>query len=134
MFVCDFAPQGSANGQIGWPRGVCFTVDDEVLITDTSWCCVHQFRLDGTFMRRIGARGDSDGQFRLPSDIAVDAHNNILVSDYISNRVQMLRSDGAFVRTVANKPDVKRPRGACVLSNGRIAVCDQENHCVNLWT
>jgi sugar lactone lactonase YvrE len=130
-FVRNFARHGTANGQMTWPSGVCVTGDDDVFIADAYWCCVHQLRLDGTFVRCIGSKGNGDGQFLEPSEIAVDAHNNILVSDPSMNRLQMLRNDGAFVRTVFN---AGRPTGVCVMDDGRIAVCDDGNDCVDILT
>jgi DNA-binding beta-propeller fold protein YncE len=133
-YVRDFAPQGTANGQMLKPRGVCVTADDDVLFVDYALRCVHQFRLDGTFMRRIGSPAERDGLLILPVDIAVDARNSIIVSDKTANRIQMLRSDGVFVRTVAAQPDIRGPAGVCVLSNGHVALCDYYNDCVDIWT
>jgi DNA-binding beta-propeller fold protein YncE len=120
--------QGDGNGQFGYPVGVAFDGEGNLVVCDGHNHRIQIFRYsDGTHLRSIGSYGKGMGQFD-----AFDGAGHIVVCENDGCRVQVLRySDGAHVRTIGGQGSGNGrfiwPSGIAVDGEGNVAVLDGGN-------
>ena len=68
-----------------------------------------------------------------PSEMAM--HNGCLfVSDPRNGKVHKFKLDGQFLKsTLSDKSTLKTPNGLCVTPDGKLYVCDSDNHCIHIF-
>jgi hypothetical protein len=90
------ASVGSGDGELRWPRGLCFIDDDyHVAIADYGNHRVSVFSVDGQFIRHIGV-----GVLAEPSDIACSTVDELVVTGSGSNRITVLSGSGDLIATL----------------------------------
>ena len=84
---------------------------------------VAKFSADGKFMYQWGRPGAGPGEFDTPHAIVVDTSGLVYVADRQNDRVQVFDANGQFIRQIKS-PEVGRPYGLALLSQGRLVVAD----------
>ncbi len=84
---------------------------------------VVKFSAEGKFMFQWGRSGTGPGEFATPHAIVVDRSGLVYVADRQNDRVQVFDAQGQFIRQIKS-PEVGRPYGLALLSQGRLVVAD----------
>ena len=123
---------GDRDKMLG-PYGVC--IDDDLLyVTQTKSSCISLFRLDSTFLRKIGKFGSDEAEFLLPLGVSTDPNNgDVYVCDSGNNRIQVFDRNLVFKRTFGNVYYLKRPRDVRINANGEILVLDSSLDCLHFF-
>lgn len=133
-----FAMEGSEDGQVCRPWGVCIDQDGNILVADRSNNRIQIFSKRGEFLRRFGSHGSENGQFDRPAGIAVDRTNRIIVADKDNHRIQIFSYDGRFLLKFGSKGmkigQFNYPWDIDVNSDCQIVVSDTRNHRIQLFT
>ncbi|KAL1462680.1 hypothetical protein WDU94_014497 [Cyamophila willieti] len=133
-----FGSEGSEEGQVCRPWGVCIDQDNNILIADRSNNRIQIFTKRGVFLRSFGSHGSENGQFDRPAGIAVDRTNRIIVADKDNHRIQIFTYDGRFLLKFGSKGmkigQFNYPWDIDVNSDCQIVVSDTRNHRVQLFT
>ncbi|MDI6774054.1 MAG: M4 family metallopeptidase [Verrucomicrobiota bacterium] len=82
-------PTGSAGGFM-WPRGVCVTTNETVIVADTGNHRIQAFNQFGVFQWQAGTIGNGNLQFNSPRGVQVGRLGRIYVADTLNNRVGVL--------------------------------------------
>lgn len=133
-----FGMEGSEEGQVCRPWGVCIDQEGNILIADRSNNRVQIFTKRGEFLRSFGSHGSENGQFDRPAGIAVDRTNRIIVADKDNHRIQIFTYDGRFMLKFGSKGmkigQFNYPWDIDVNSDCQIVVSDTRNHRIQLFT
>ena len=114
------------------PYGLCID-DDLMYVTQTKSSSISLFRLDGTFLRKIGKSGSNEAEFLLPLGVTTDPDNgDVYVCDSGNNRIQVFNRNLVFKRTFGNG-HLKRPRDININANGEIIVLDSSLVCLHTF-
>ena len=116
------------------PWGVAVSQRGEVVVAESSGCCVSIFSPAGEKLRSFGSQGSGHGG---PRGVAVDDGGNILVVDMSNYRIQKFTSDGKLITAVGkggNKPlEFSNPLGIVIHPlNKKIYVADNCNHRIQI--
>jgi DNA-binding beta-propeller fold protein YncE len=96
--VRQFGRQGSGDGQLVYPRGLCFMSGDRhVAVADVGNCRVSVFSVDGEFIRHVGV--DVLGY---PLGLAVSAFDELVVADNDNRCLRVFSGAGDLLATVGN--------------------------------
>jgi DNA-binding beta-propeller fold protein YncE len=71
-----FGSNGSGDGQLKQPRGLCFLSSKRLAVADTDNHRVSVFSLRGEFVRHVGV-----GALKFPADVAASAFDEIVVAN-----------------------------------------------------
>lgn len=93
----SFAFDGSLEGQLSRPWGVCVDKDGNIIIGDRRNNRIQIFYPDGSFKFAFGSKGSGDGQLELPAGVTTDRQNRIIVADKDNHRIQIFSSTGRFI-------------------------------------
>lgn len=133
-----FGTEGSEEGQVCRPWGVCIDQEGNILIADRSNNRIQMFTKRGDFIRSFGSHGSENGQFDRPAGIAVDRTNRIIVADKDNHRIQIFSFDGRFLMKFGSKGmkigQFNYPWDIDVNSDCQIVVSDTRNHRIQLFT
>lgn len=133
-----FGMEGSEEGQVCRPWGVCIDQEGNILIADRSNNRIQMFTKRGDFLRSFGSHGSENGQFDRPAGIAVDRTNRIIVADKDNHRIQIFSFDGRFLLKFGSKGmkigQFNYPWDIDVNSDCQIVVSDTRNHRIQLFT
>ena len=149
----SFADGANADARFNAPRGLV-TVEKKLVIVDAFNHCVRLFdRSSGsvvTIAGEPGKAGHRDGcgkfaRFKCPACAAVVSETMVVITDLANHCVRLLDIASGEVTTCAGKPDssghadgcgsavrFNNPLGVAMLRDGRVAISEQENHCVRL--
>ncbi|KAK2723589.1 E3 ubiquitin-protein ligase TRIM71-like [Artemia franciscana] len=132
-----FGSEGTQDGQLCRPWGVCCDKDGYIIIADRSNNRIQVFNPDGSFHHKFGSSGNRAGQFDRPAGVAVDQIGRIIVTDKDNHRVQIFSFDGTFLLKFGEKGSkngqFNYPWDIAVSSEGHILVSDTRNHRVQLF-
>jgi DNA-binding beta-propeller fold protein YncE len=93
-----FGSQGSGDGQLDYPQGLCFTSGHHhVAVADCGNSRVCVFSVEGEFVRHVGV-----GKLRWPSGVACSAFDEIVVADSGRNRVVVFSASGEVLHTMGD--------------------------------
>lgn len=92
--VYTIANAGSGKDQLFHPTNLAITIDENILVSDTSNFRVAEFTQDGRYIGQLGEIGTSVGKFSRPKGIAVDREGRIYVVDAAFQNVQLFNKDG----------------------------------------
>jgi len=136
------------------PHGIHIDHDDNVYLADRDAQVVLKYSPQGRLMLTLGTRDHASdtgytlpervvhraaGPFNLPTGIAVNPDGDIFISDgYGNSRVHKYDATGALIYSwgtpgEANPGDMHLPHGICLDHEGRLLVCDRENHRVQIF-
>jgi hypothetical protein len=92
-----FGSEGSGDGQLRWPLGLCFMSGDRhVAVADYKNHRVSILSLEGEFVRHVGA-----GKLKDPHGVACSAFDELVVADYGNKRVAVFSASGELLKTVS---------------------------------
>jgi sugar lactone lactonase YvrE len=91
-----FGSRGSGDGQLKYPRGLCFMSGHRhVAVADYDNDRVSVFSVEGEFVRHVGV-----GKLRLPTGVACSAFDELVVADRGNNRVVVFSASGEMLHTM----------------------------------
>jgi DNA-binding beta-propeller fold protein YncE len=94
--LCRFGSEGSGDGQLNWPCGLCFmTGHRHVAVADSSNNRVSVFSVEGEFVRHVGV-----GVLKHPTGVACSAFDELVVADTGNHRVAVFSASGDLVKTM----------------------------------
>ena len=118
-------------GRMQKPLGICIS-DGKVFVSQFSGHCIMVYRLDGTFVDRVGSMGKGDGQLNNPYNLAIsEANGDIYVCDGGNNRIQVFSSQLSFV-TILWENTFRRPIDI-KLAQQCIFVLDESSPCIHVF-
>jgi DNA-binding beta-propeller fold protein YncE len=119
-----FCCEGSSDGQLNRPQGVCFVAGNRhVAVADGGNHRVSVFSVDGEFVRHVGA-----GMLRRPQGVACSAIDELVVADTEKSRVVVFSASGELVKTVG--PWHGRISGVAIRDGAIFAQDADNNACV----
>jgi DNA-binding beta-propeller fold protein YncE len=91
-----FGTSGSGDGELRWPRGLCFINDDRhIAVADSLNNRVSVFSVDGQFIRHVGV-----GMLRGPESIACSTVDElVVVADSDNSRVAVFSASRDLIAT-----------------------------------
>jgi peptidylglycine monooxygenase len=115
--------------------------DDGVYLADRDAHQVLKYTTNGVLQMSLGNRHRAAMQapFNHPSDIAVAPSGEIYVSDgYGNSSVHLFSQDGTYVSSFGSPGSgpgqFRVPHSIRIANDGRVFVCDRENHRVQVFT
>lgn len=134
----SFAYDGSLEGQLSRPWGVCVDKAGNIIIGDRRNNRIQIFYPDGTFKFAFGTKGSGDGQLELPAGVTTDRQNRIIVADKDNHRIQIFSSAGRFILKFGSYGrdlgEFQYPWDVAVNSIGNIIATDTRNHRIQMFT
>lgn len=134
----SFAYDGSLEGQLSRPWGVCVDKDGNIIIGDRRNNRIQIFYPDGTFKFAFGTKGSGDGQLELPAGVTTDRQNRIIVADKDNHRIQIFSASGRFILKFGgygrDLGEFQYPWDVAVNSIGNIIATDTRNHRIQMFT
>ena len=124
---------GNKDGVIMFgPHGLC--IDGDLLyLTQKRSSSVRVYRLDGTFLKKVGKFGTNNDAFRFPTGLCINPDNgDLYVCDSGNNRVIVFTKNLVYKRTFGNGI-LKRPKDIKIDHNGEIIVLDSNNFCFHFF-
>jgi peptidylamidoglycolate lyase len=124
------------SNQFIMPHGLSVAPDGHVWLTDVGLHQVFKCTPEGKVLMTLGEAGvpgADEHHFNLPTDIAFHPDGSLYVSDgYQNTRVMKFTAAGKFVAQWGTPGQTlgafKLPHGIAIDAQGRIIVCDRENH------
>ncbi|OGU17413.1 MAG: hypothetical protein A2076_04535 [Geobacteraceae bacterium GWC2_53_11] len=74
----------------------------EIFVTDSSNHIIHQFMIDGSYVRSFGREGKGPGELKFPNSILFDQSGNLIVANTNCLRLDLFSRQGEFLKTIAN--------------------------------
>jgi DNA-binding beta-propeller fold protein YncE len=91
-----FGSYGSGDGQLNYPRGLCFMSGHRHVAVADYWNSrVSVFSVEGEFVRHVGV-----GTLRNPTGVACSAFDELVVADTGNHRVAVFSASGEMLRTM----------------------------------
>jgi DNA-binding beta-propeller fold protein YncE len=126
------------------PHGVTACVDGDLLLVDVGAHVVDKVRADGKRVLRLGTPGRhspaySGEPFNQPTDaVEHPVTRDIFVADgYANSRIHHYDAEGRHIRSWGEPGSgpgrLSNPHGLCLLNDDHLAVCDRENHRVQVF-
>jgi DNA-binding beta-propeller fold protein YncE len=124
MVLGERGVPGDDAGHFNRPTDIAVLADGSFYVSDGYRNTrVVKFSADGRFLFQWGRPGTGPGAFSTPHAIVVDPAGHIYVADRQNDRVQVFDAAGSFLREMKS-PDIGRPYGLALLSQGRLVVAD----------
>uniref|UniRef100_A0A915JF92 Uncharacterized protein n=1 Tax=Romanomermis culicivorax TaxID=13658 RepID=A0A915JF92_ROMCU len=121
----------SNKGQASTPRGLVFTQDGRLLVTDFNHHRLIVIYPDNSdHARAYGTLGEGNFNFNRPQGIDVDLDGTILLCDGKNNRCQVFTPQLEFLGCFGTENErsvMKTPCDLCVTPEGRVFVVDFDN-------
>lgn len=134
----SFAYDGSIDGQLSRPWGVCVDKDANIIVGDRRNNRIQVFYPDGQFKFAFGTKGSGDGQLELPAGVTTDRQNRIIVADKDNHRIQVFSASGRFILKFGgygrDLGEFQYPWDVAVNSAGNILATDTRNHRIQMFT
>jgi tripartite motif-containing protein 71 len=95
-----FGSQGSGDGQLKYPQGLCFMSGHRhVAVADFNNDRVSVFSVEGEFVRHMGV-----GKLHNPFGVACSASDELVVADHGNDRVAVFSASGELLKTMGSGP------------------------------
>ena len=134
-FMRKFGCYGERRGQLGYPAGLTFLNDDELLVVDEYNGRIQQFSVKkGKFVKSFGKMGTGDGEFTRPEGIFINDEGHVIVADCSNNRIQVLDKGGKFMFKFGdNDPGKLNQPSGCIYHENKFIVSDSKNNCLKVF-
>jgi len=136
--VLEFSKEGSGDGDLCRPWGICCTKAGLIVVADRSnnrICC---FNRDGSYHSKFGVEGTRKGQFNRPASVCLDSMNRLIVTDKDNHRMQIFTVEGEFLLMFGEKGSgngqFMYPWDVACNSKNQILVSDTRNHRLQLFS
>lgn len=137
------------------PHGVYVDDNNDIFLVDRNSHVVLKYNQEGKLLLTLGSRdkpsdtgeqpqrhlaGKPGGPFNMPTGLAIGDDGDIFVSDgYNNSRVHKYTSTGSLILSwgepgKTNPGDFHLPHGVGIDQNGRVLVCDRENHRIQIFS
>jgi sugar lactone lactonase YvrE len=116
QFISKFGSDGSGDGQLCTPRGICLDRDGRVYVSEYSNNRVSVFEGDGTFAYHI------TGNLCDPWGLTFDPSGNLHVANYSSNYVSIFGPDGKYISQYNSQ--VTNPAGIAIDEEGHTFIAE----------
>ena len=122
-------------GVNGYPSGVTYLNDDEILIVDTKNGRILQINiLSGTVVKTLGKVGVGMGEFYFPTDVCLDEERRIVVTEFSSNRIQVMSREGETISIFGNIGSEKLNKPwSCLPYKNNFFVSENGNQCIKAF-
>ena len=130
--VVVFSPEGCVLlklNQGGLDPFHCIYHDNRFIVSDRNGSCIKVFSEQGDFLYQFGKRGPGNGEFDAIGGLAIDKSGRLVVCDSSNSRIQLFKLDGTFCSKFGI---FNRPVSVAVFEDGKFAVTDWNNHCVQI--
>lgn len=138
VVTAAFAFDGSLEGELSRPWGVCVDFDGHIIVGDRRNNRIQVFYPDGTFKFAFGSKGSGDGELELPAGVTTDRQNRIIVADKDNHRVQVFSATGRFILKFGSYGrdlgEFQYPWDVATNTAGHILVTDTRNHRIQMFT
>jgi DNA-binding beta-propeller fold protein YncE len=116
-----FGSQGSGDGQLNRPFGLCFMSGHRhVAVADYGNGRVSVFSVEGEFVRHVAV-----GELNRASGVACSAFDELVVADWDDKRVVVFSASGELLKTMR-----RRPFTGIAIHGGTIFAQDWSNLCI----
>ncbi|XP_049964213.1 E3 ubiquitin-protein ligase TRIM71-like [Schistocerca serialis cubense] len=136
--VMIIGSEGTAEGQLCRPWGVCCDSIGNIIVADRSNNRIQVFYPDGSFSHCFGRQGKGIGEFDRPAGVDTNSADHIIVADKDNHRIQVLTLSGkpllAFGERGSADGQFYYPWDVAAAPDGRIVVSDTRNHRVQMFT
>ncbi len=113
-----FGSGGSGDGQLQYPRGLCFMSGHRrIAVADFDNNRVSVFSVEGEFVRHVGV-----GMLGGPQGVACSAFDELVVADYGNGCVVVFSASGELLETVGHGPFT-----GVAIHGGTVFAQDHEN-------
>jgi sugar lactone lactonase YvrE len=119
-FVSTFGSQGSGEGQLSSPRGICVDPEGKICVSESSNSRISVFNADGSFDHHIS------GNLINPWGLAFDPSGNLHVANYSSHNVVVFTSEGKYEK-VYGQGYVYNPAGLAIDPEGYVFVSEYKS-------
>ncbi|KAK6019517.1 b-box zinc finger [Ostertagia ostertagi] len=126
----SFGKEGSADGELCRPWGICVDLRGRVLVADRSNNRIQIFDRDGGFLAKFGCGGTRSGQFDRPAGVTVNTRKNNIECTGVYENGNFLLKFGERGRPIGM---FNYPWGVATNSQNHIAVSDTRNHRVQVF-
>ena len=121
-FISKFGTQGSGDGQLSNPHGICTDPEGKVYVADYGNIRIQVFQADGTFAYSITADPrNKDSAFIHPWGLAFDPQGFLHITAYTSHCIKMYTPNGQYVSTYGSGT-IQNPAGIAIDEEGYVAV------------
>ena len=119
-FVSKFGSQGSGDGQLNQPRGLCVHKDGRVFVSDSGNNRVSIFKADGTFLYHI-----TGSNIQAPWGVAFDQCGNLHIADTRSCNIKIFTSEGQYITQYSSQ--VNYPAGIVIDLEGNTFITEHSS-------
>ncbi len=96
--LCRFGCEGGSDGQVSYPKGVCFMSDHRrIAVADWSNHRVSMFSVDGEFIRHVGV-----GVLHFPRGAVCSAFDELVVADGDNYRIVVFSASGDTLKAMGS--------------------------------
>jgi len=133
---------GTGAGQFQAPVTIQLDSSGHVWVGDFNSSAVQEFTSSGAYLATVGGPGAAPGTFDGPQQLAFDSAGDLLVADSLNDRIELLDpADGSFgfawggpSGSTPGPGDFGQVGGVAVMPNNQVAVSDQGNGRIELFT
>ena len=120
-------------GRMKKPIGICISsYHNRVFVTQFDCNAVYSYKLDGTYVKRVGGYGDGEAEFDQPYGLDVDEYCHVYVCDRLNNRVQVFTKKLKF-QFIVHHRNLDQPIDIKVRDED-LFVLDEGDKCVKVFT
>jgi DNA-binding beta-propeller fold protein YncE len=94
VYISEFGKQGSADGELSRPSGLCLDAEGYIYVADTGNHRIQKFSPDGKFIANLGGSGTPGGPLAGPVSVAVSDKGAVFVAEKDAHRIQEFRTAG----------------------------------------
>ncbi|XP_022810572.1 E3 ubiquitin-protein ligase TRIM71-like [Stylophora pistillata] len=134
--VESFGKEGSGDGKLKFPTGVCITSDGRfIVVVDDGNSRIQVFTMDGQPVLKFGDGGPE----RLDQPLGcVCYEDKFIVTDRKNDCVKVFDEEGQFLYKFGEKGNgdgqLAQPYGLCTDKDGNVLVCDMLNNRIQMFS
>jgi len=126
------------SDQLGRPRDVAVSADNNLLIADSGNSYIYTFTLDGHYVGKFGTPGSGRAQFYKPFSLTTDLNDCIIVADTYNHRILIFDKDGNYIHCFGSKGSTDGqfniPAVIVVSPNGTLHISDFDNKRIQIFS